>query len=74
MTLSELNEAPAPTATTWLSACCDAPSWVAAVRDGRPYAEAFFPEVTIALRVTDARHHHVPLLLSPFAYSTYRGS
>ena len=40
MALSEFNEAPAPTATTWLSACCDVPSWVAAVRDGRPYAEA----------------------------------
>lgn len=37
-------------------------------------AEAFFPEVTLAFRVTDARHHHIPLLLSPFAYSTYRGS
>jgi 5-hydroxyisourate hydrolase len=35
----------------------------------------FFPEVTIAFRITDpAGHHHVPLLLSPFAYSTYRGS
>ena len=36
--------------------------------------EAFFPEVTIAFRVADDRHHHVPLLLSPFGYSTYRGS
>jgi 5-hydroxyisourate hydrolase len=36
---------------------------------------AFFPEVVIVFRVTDAdAHHHVPLLLSPFAYSTYRGS
>lgn len=36
---------------------------------------AFFPEVTITFRVTDgSQHHHVPLLLSPFAYSTYRGS
>lgn len=36
---------------------------------------AFYPEVTIAFTVTDpAAHHHVPLLLSPFAYSTYRGS
>src|SRR5699024_4659155 len=34
----------------------------------------FFPEVAIAFDVTDDRHHHVPLLLSPFAYSTYRGS
>ncbi|HUG74147.1 MAG TPA: hydroxyisourate hydrolase [Acidimicrobiia bacterium] len=38
-------------------------------------AAAFFPEVTIEFRVTDlAEHHHVPLLLSPFGYSTYRGS
>ena len=37
--------------------------------------DAFYPEVAITFRVTDAAaHHHVPLLLSPFAYSTYRGS
>ena len=35
---------------------------------------AFFPEVTIVFVVSDDRHHHVPLLLSPFGYSTYRGS
>jgi len=35
---------------------------------------AFFPEVQIVFVVRDDRHHHVPLLLSPFAYSTYRGS
>ena len=35
----------------------------------------FYPEVTIAFTVTDpAAHYHVPLLLSPYAYSTYRGS
>lgn len=35
----------------------------------------FFPEVTILFVVTDPqRHHHVPLLLSPYGYSTYRGS
>jgi 5-hydroxyisourate hydrolase len=35
----------------------------------------FYPEVSIAFTVADAAaHHHVPLLLSPFAYSTYRGS
>ncbi|WP_224391045.1 hydroxyisourate hydrolase [Pseudonocardia sp. ICBG1293] len=35
----------------------------------------FFPEVSIAFRPerTD-RHHHVPLLLSPYSYSTYLGS
>jgi len=37
--------------------------------------EAFFPVVEIQFVVTDgAAHHHVPLLLSPFGYSTYRGS
>jgi 5-hydroxyisourate hydrolase len=36
---------------------------------------AFFPEVTVIFEVTDPdRHHHVPLLLSPFGYTTYRGS
>jgi 5-hydroxyisourate hydrolase len=35
---------------------------------------AFFPEVQIVFVVGDDRHHHVPLLLSPFGYSTYRGS
>jgi hypothetical protein len=35
----------------------------------------FYPEVTVAFTIDDAaRHYHVPLLLSPFAYSTYRGS
>lgn len=37
--------------------------------------DGFFPEVTIAFRVSEgAAHHHVPLLLSPFSYTTYRGS
>lgn len=41
----------------------------------RPGEEAFFPEVTVTFTVQDAhRHYHVPLLLSPFGYSTYRGS
>jgi 5-hydroxyisourate hydrolase len=36
---------------------------------------AFFPEIAVTFRVDgQSRHHHVPLLLSPFAYSTYRGS
>jgi 5-hydroxyisourate hydrolase len=39
---------------------------------GRP---AFYPRVIVTFRVAEAgQHHHVPLLLSPFAYSTYRGS
>jgi len=35
----------------------------------------FFPHVEIAFTVDDgAAHYHVPLLLSPYGYSTYRGS
>ena len=34
----------------------------------------FHPEVVIAFRVTADEHHHVPLLLSPYGYTTYRGS
>lgn len=34
----------------------------------------FYPEVTVAFTVSDDRHYHVPLLLSPYAFSTYRGS
>jgi hydroxyisourate hydrolase len=37
--------------------------------------DCFFPQITIAFVVRDAQqHYHVPLLLSPFGYSTYRGS
>jgi 5-hydroxyisourate hydrolase len=37
--------------------------------------QGFYPEVAVTFVVTDpGQHHHVPLLLSPFAYSTYRGS
>jgi 5-hydroxyisourate hydrolase len=36
---------------------------------------SFYPEVTIVFEVHDAmQHYHVPLLLSPFGYTTYRGS
>lgn len=35
----------------------------------------FYPEVVIAFEITDSTaKYHVPLLLSPYAYSTYRGS
>ena len=37
--------------------------------------DAFFQSVGLALRITDVdRSYHVPLLLSPFGMSTYRGS
>jgi 5-hydroxyisourate hydrolase len=37
--------------------------------------ETFYPEVTVVFEVKDgAAHYHVPLLLSPWGFSTYRGS
>ncbi|HUP89563.1 MAG TPA: hydroxyisourate hydrolase [Longimicrobiales bacterium] len=37
--------------------------------------EGFYPEVTVTVEIRDAnQHYHVPLLLNPFGYSTYRGS
>ena len=36
---------------------------------------AFYPEIAIAFTIADAdAHYHVPVLLNPFGYSTYRGS
>ena len=35
----------------------------------------FYPEVHVVVQIDDpAQHYHIPLLLSPFGYSTYRGS
>ena len=37
--------------------------------------QGFYPEVQVVFTVRDGQqHYHVPLLLSPFGYSTYRGS
>jgi 5-hydroxyisourate hydrolase len=41
----------------------------------RQQIATFFPEASVVFEVRDAtQHYHVPLLLSPFGYSTYRGS
>jgi 5-hydroxyisourate hydrolase len=40
----------------------------------RNFTTTFFPFVEIAFYVNSHEHYHVPLLLSPFGYSTYRGS
>ena len=41
-------------------------------RTGR---DSFYPQVVVVFRLNEEdQHYHVPLLLSPFAYSTYRGS
>ena len=34
----------------------------------------FYPYVEVVFEVRDTEHHHVPLLVSPFGYTTYRGS
>jgi 5-hydroxyisourate hydrolase len=48
----------------------DTGAWFAA--GGRT---GFYPEVSVVFEVSDpATHHHVPLLLSPYGYTTYRGS
>jgi len=34
----------------------------------------FYPYVEIIFEIENDQHYHIPLLLSPFGYSTYRGS
>ncbi len=42
---------------------------------GRRDIETFYPVVEVQFEIRDGRqHYHVPLLLNPFGYSTYRGS
>jgi 5-hydroxyisourate hydrolase len=37
--------------------------------------DSFYPEILVAFTVSEAdQHYHVPLLLSPYGYTTYRGS
>ena len=36
--------------------------------------KGFYPEVEIQFTISDDTHYHVPLLINPFGYSTYRGS
>lgn len=40
-------------------------------QDGR---DSFYPEITVNFRIGASEHYHVPLLVSPFGYTTYRGS
>ena len=59
-----------PTAAGTHRLVFDTGRWFAA--QDRP---TFYPEVVLTFEVRDpGEHHHVPLLLAPFAYSTYRGS
>ena len=36
--------------------------------------DTFYPYIEIIFQIKDKAHYHVPLLLNPFGYSTYRGS
>jgi 5-hydroxyisourate hydrolase len=48
----------------------DTGSYFTAIR-----VRGFYPEVHVIVQIDDpAQHFHIPLLLSPFGYSTYRGS
>ena len=38
------------------------------------FGQTFFPMIDIHFTIVDKRHYHIPLLLSPFAFSSYRGS
>jgi 5-hydroxyisourate hydrolase len=50
--------------------CFDVASYFAETR-----RDSFYAEICVDFYVDDApQHYHVPLLLSPFGYSTYRGS
>jgi 5-hydroxyisourate hydrolase len=40
----------------------------------RRHVQVFFPSVVVIFEIGSEPHYHVPLLLSPFGYSTYRGS
>ena len=50
------------------------------VFDTEPYysslsLDCFYPQVTVVFKVNDSsQHYHVPLLMSPYGFSTYRGS
>lgn len=58
-----------------LLAAAEAGMYALTFDTGAYNADGFFPSVTIDFRITaPEQHHHVPLLLSPFGYSTYRGS
>jgi 5-hydroxyisourate hydrolase len=53
------------------------PGWYQLVFDLTTYygsREHFFSRVTLDVSVAEARHHHVPLLVSPYSCSSYRGS
>ena len=49
----------------------DVGAYFASQGDG---AAPFYPYIDIVFEIRDTEHYHVPLLVSPFGYTTYRGS
>lgn len=41
---------------------------------GAEASDPFLDQITLRFRISDDNHYHVPLLVSPWSYSTYRGS
>lgn len=41
---------------------------------GRFHKKSLYPYIEITVECEEGQHYHVPLLLSPFSYSTYRGT
>lgn len=40
----------------------------------RRQVDTFYPAIAVQVTLREDAHYHVPLLLSPFGYATYRGS
>ncbi|KAK3326289.1 putative transthyretin-like protein [Apodospora peruviana] len=70
------GEVPVYTLEDVLGEITGATQWVLRFDTGVYYGpeNTFFPEVTVVFRVDEGQHYHVPLLLAPYSYSTYRGS
>ncbi|KAI9740863.1 MAG: hypothetical protein M1818_004468 [Claussenomyces sp. TS43310] len=51
-------------------------TWKLTVATGKYYGEGktFWPQVDLSFYVKHGEHYHVPLLLGPYSYTTYRGS
>jgi 5-hydroxyisourate hydrolase len=70
------GEAPTYTLDSVLDQLKNASTWTLTF-DTEGYfgkGNTFFPEAVVVFSVEPAQHYHVPLLLSPYSYTTYRGS
>ena len=68
--IADLLDGDAPTAAGVYRLIFDTGSYFAGQN-----IQSFYPQVSVVFKIEDSNQHfHVPLLLSPFGYSTYRGS